>query len=416
MSSFRNQSIEKIETFIFYSMCGFAFFCSLSVFVSNIFLALSILGFIYRLIQKHDDWREMLMPKAVLYPFLTMWVIVIVSALCSEEIRRGISIFFDHYLYRSLPAFIILLTVRDKKRIVRLAICLALSIIVNGLIGISQSVIAIGDYANRHSGIIHYMMQASILAMTIPIFFVAALRENEPRYKCVAIIAFLIAVVAMIFNSCRGAWVAVAISLPIVSYFAVQAKRKWFMGMGAVIVLIAVIFAVSPGFDDRLETITDPTEHSRTERLLIWQSAINMYADHPLLGVGPGQFGREYRGKYILPEATERTLGHAHNIYLGVLSECGTLGGVAFIVFWICLFASTIKAYHRTHDIAYIAILSAALGLALHGVTEYTWGATLTMKFFWTILGLSYAWARADKETLKLGSQTSQMQNACEAL
>ncbi|MGN0940293.1 MAG: O-antigen ligase family protein [Selenomonadaceae bacterium] len=342
------------------------------------------------------------MPKAVLYPFLALWVIVIVSALFSEEIRRGISIFFDHYLYRSLPAFIILLTVRDKKRILRLAICLGLSIIVNGLVGISQSVIAIGDYASRHSGIIHYMMQATILAMTIPIFFIAALRENEPRYKLAATIAFLIAVVAMIFNSRRGAWVAVAISLPIVSYFAVQAKRKWFMGMGAVIIIVALIFAVSPSFSGRLQTIADPATHSRTERLLIWQSAINMYEDHPLLGVGPGQFAREYRGKYISPEALEPELGHAHNIYLGVFSECGTLGGAAFIVFWICLFTSTIRAYHRTHDIAYMAILSAALGLALHGVTEYTWGATLTMKFFWTILGLSYAWARLTDGRYKL--------------
>jgi hypothetical protein len=53
----------------------------------------------------------------------------------------------------------------------------------------------------------------------------------------------------------------------------------------------------------------------------------------------------------------------------------------------------------RHGETARLCIMAAVLGLMLHGLTEYTWGASVTMKFFWTVLGLVLAWTRIHEGT-----------------
>ncbi len=62
-------------------------------------------------------------------------------------------------------------------------------------------------------------------------------------------------------------------------------------------------------------------------RLNLWQSALNMWRDHPLLGVGPDNFLYAYRSFYILPAAwQEPNLSHPHNLVLDFAARLGTLG------------------------------------------------------------------------------------------
>ena len=384
--------IKQIEKRIFFYLCGFALFSSLSVFMGNIFLAFAIIGFFRRLYVKHDDWRCMVPKKGLLVAVAAIWAVVIISSLLSADIWRGMKIFFDHYLYRMMPFFIVLLCVREKKKLILLMGILVISIVINGMLGIGQSVINIGKYAGTHSGIIHYMMQATILTMTIPMLFVGCMRLDDRKWKLVSGVALVIAFVALIFNGRRGAWIALAAALPFISFLAVKSKVKWFLGMAVVVLMAVGIFCSSPALMSRFNSIDNAGEQSRVERFLLWRSSVMMFEDNPVLGVGPGQFGRMYREKYILPEAKERELGHAHNIFFNMFAECGAIGGIAFCLFWIYLVALSLYNYHRTKNLAYRAIFSAAMGIILHGMTEYTWGATLTMKFFWFVLGIAFAW------------------------
>ena len=65
-------------------------------------------------------------------------------------------------------------------------------------------------------------------------------------------------------------------------------------------------------------------------RLSLWRAAINMAADHPLLGVGLDNFLYAYRGRYILDAAwQEPNLNHPHNIVLDFATRLGLLGLLA---------------------------------------------------------------------------------------
>ncbi len=66
------------------------------------------------------------------------------------------------------------------------------------------------------------------------------------------------------------------------------------------------------------------------ERLAHWQAALNMLRDHPVLGVGIGNYVPVYPA-YALP-GWKDPLGHAHNYYLHVAAETGMLGLCAYLL------------------------------------------------------------------------------------
>lgn len=89
-------------------------------------------------------------------------------------------------------------------------------------------------------------------------------------------------------------------------------------------------------------TLRSPLRSGDENRLDLWQSALEMAADHPLLGVGPYQYGLQlrYYGDPDLALAQDR-LVTAHNLPLHTLAEGGLAGvavalwlGIAFVRAW----------------------------------------------------------------------------------
>lgn len=60
-------------------------------------------------------------------------------------------------------------------------------------------------------------------------------------------------------------------------------------------------------------------------RLNLWRSAVGIASDHPLIGVGPGLFGRAAR-EYRDPSYVDDRLGTAHSIVLNTAAEEGFIG------------------------------------------------------------------------------------------
>ena len=60
-----------------------------------------------------------------------------------------------------------------------------------------------------------------------------------------------------------------------------------------------------------------------------WHASARMYADHPLAGVGPGNFANFYT-HYKPAEALE-SVADPHNFPLGILTQYGPIGLVGFL-------------------------------------------------------------------------------------
>jgi O-antigen ligase len=97
--------------------------------------------------------------------------------------------------------------------------------------------------------------------------------------------------------------------------------------------VLALSFALwAPLLQDRLESKERIAGKNVGSRQALWDGAIRMSADRPILGVGPGRFGDEapayVRNNPILLEQPV-----VHNSYLQVLAETGALALAAFLAF-----------------------------------------------------------------------------------
>ena len=118
-----------------------------------------------------------------------------------------------------------------------------------------------------------------------------------------------------------------AVSLACIAY---SSKKS---GIMIIAILAITSFAAPTEYWRELGTIAQGTEDSTADlRIYYWKCALRMFADNPIIGVGPGNFNWRIR-EYEDPEGRQGRFhgGHcAHSIYFTALSELGIVG--AFLI------------------------------------------------------------------------------------
>jgi len=149
-----------------------------------------------------------------------------------------------------------------------------------------------------------------------------------------------------------------------------------------------------------------PGGNSMLVRWQYWHASAEMYADHPLTGVGPGNFTNFYP-RYKPSEALE-SVTDPHNFLLSILTQYGPLGLVGFLaMLFIPLWRTipslsiehrvssistghltaehqvpSIKPTFRTLAITYLIIVSAALLLIRPMIMRTTLGDTFEVMLY----------------------------------
>ena len=107
--------------------------------------------------------------------------------------------------------------------------------------------------------------------------------------------------------------------------------------------------------------------------------------DHPLLGVGLGNYTAEYQQNYISPQAKEPDLKHAHSNFFQFLAEDGLFGlavycgSAGYILYWF--------GKRRKNFFAMMAF-SSSLALLIYSTNDYTFAGYAGMRVYWLLLGL----------------------------
>lgn len=106
-------------------------------------------------------------------------------------------------------------------------------------------------------------------------------------------------------------------------------------------------------------------------RMSVMVSAFQVFLDHPVLGVGPGQFSRHYVQAYARdPETGFRDLPpgdwRAHSLYLEIAAETGLIGLAAFLAIVLVLLHRLWSVRRRClHGDPELADMAAAFAMAL---------------------------------------------------
>ena len=101
----------------------------------------------------------------------------------------------------------------------------------------------------------------------------------------------------------------------------------------------------------------------------MWGSATNMFIEHPLFGVGVGNYHEQYITNYRSPYSREDQW-HPHNVPLAMFSETCLIGGTSYVFLFVYLYYSAISTYLKTKSISSFAYLMCLLAYSINCLTD----------------------------------------------
>ncbi len=227
----------------------------------------------------------------------------------------------------------------------------------------------------------------------LPLCFYLFIGSRKRFLRASAACATALLSVCLFANASRIAFGAVLSSILLIAFLR---SRRSALTVSAFCLLAVGAVLLIPQARVRMKTIPKPAEWSN--RLPLYRSAWMIYRDNPLFGVGVGNFERSLHiPKYELPAdyPVPRELNlHAHNTYLELAAEMGTIGLAAFLGVFAAFFIALRRRLTHTpapQDTALLCGMAASiLAVLIFGVgaSIITVGLTVS-SYFWLFFGLA---------------------------
>jgi O-antigen ligase len=241
---------------------------------------------------------------------------------------------------------------------------------------------------------------AQVMLMLVPIGFMTFAVVRRVWLRLAALGATALCAMAMALTFSRGAAVGAVVVAAAMVVLRIIRIRYVLAGLG----IAAVVFLAIPEYGTRVltlasvsdifsEGVASNADNSLLSRATENLTAINVFADHPVVGVGPGQFSdyyREYADEIGLSvRAQDR---EAHSLYLGLAAEAGIVGAGAFFTAVVVTLVGLERARRRAKDRPELAVIAAGFLLAL--IAYLASGLFLHLsyaRYFWLMLALGAA-------------------------
>lgn len=273
-------------------------------------------------------------------PLISYVAIVTLSVVVARDVN--LVIFEVFLLVQSLLLFIYIVgTVRAREDVLfivtMLLVGLALqSLVMIGLRLIGHSITVANitariDSGSRVGGTIGTPNSAaSYLSLLLAPALSLVLTQVGRGYKLLAVLAFSLGAIALVFTLSRGGWVAFGLSAIILITLAWH--RGW-LSPSVPLALVAVALLLFLLFQDTIiARLVGDDNGSAYARVPLMQIAFRMIKDYPLLGIGSNNFAATV-AQYVTPEFSREWIYTVHNNYLLVWAETGTGALVAFVWF-----------------------------------------------------------------------------------
>jgi len=240
---------------------------------------------------------------------------------------------------------------------------------------------------------------AQVLLVLLPLAASRVRAEPRGRLRLLAAACAALILAGVVLSFSRGAAVALLVVLVAAMALRMVSVRQT---LAVVAILVALVAVIAPDYVARIETLgaadsalsdgsgVDSAIQGRaTENV----AALHVFRDHPLLGVGPGQFFSRYSAQYgnALDLRFLEENRRAHNLYLEIAADTGLLGLAAFLsivgVTMVRLRRLTVRCRARAPE---LATLGDALLLAL--IAYMASGVFLQLayqRYFWFLVALA---------------------------
>ncbi len=171
------------------------------------------------------------------------------------------------------------------------------------------------------------LLGAAVCLLLPPTVALAADRNEQLRWRTLAMIAALLCTAAVVGSGARAAWVGLVVAGAIVAWKVPRTRRP--LAAALAVALVGIVTALP-----QVESVLERSAGT-TSRMDEWRVAARVVADHPLVGVGPegyrialregvdADYERTYPRDRVLPD-------RAHSSVLDVSLAGGVVAGLAF--------------------------------------------------------------------------------------
>ena len=381
-------------------------------------LPLSIFAISLALLARSAQNRALIRSAAsfVLPLFLCFWIPIVLSSFDSMDPQKSwvTSLASLRFLAAALAMSLLLNAASARERVLRWTAYLLLFWAADAFIQLffGRDLFGIAMHPDRLNALFlkKYQFFGPTLAMLSPLVLEHARRQWRPWAWAVS---FALILGAVMIAGMRAGWLTMAIVL--VTYMVLMLKREnralrrtiFTIPVLAVIVL-AISYFASPLFQERLNVTRAFTsgaeisiDVSSMERVPIFKTALKMYQQHPVNGVGVRAFPRAYL-VYAEPDDVHMKKSggksgatHAHNVVLEVMSDTGTIGLLGLLAAIAFLWVH----YRRTTPVERQDAFPFALAVFLILFplnSHFAIYGTYTSSLIWFLVGLWAASLRID--------------------
>jgi len=174
---------------------------------------------------------------------------------------------------------------------------------------------------------------ALAMCVAIPFVYYLAWSRIKPVWRIMSAIAAVMMVCSVMATGSRGGAVGMA---AVLVTLVLRSKRRM-PALAAIALIVGAVWTLSPGaYRSRIATISSAHERdlSVQSRMISWRAAREMFAEHPVVGIGAGNFMSAFIGRYGGSYSWART---AHNVFYQTAAELGVCGLVAFVGLLACV-------------------------------------------------------------------------------
>ena len=195
----------------------------------------------------------------------------------------------------------------------------------------------IADY-DRPQGWSGYPELGFLVCVQLAILIAIARTATRAAPRLAVSLVMIIGVVELVFLFSRMAWVTAGVLFGVGAVVGRPMPRMWKPALGALLLVAAIGVAIAQTATGRslMNAWTGPNPSAG--RLDIWKRTAQMIADHPLAGVGVGNFQAIFEPVYnpYLNEDMRRG-GHAHNLWLQQAAESGVVVAAIYVILWVAV-------------------------------------------------------------------------------
>jgi len=241
----------------------------------------------------------------------------------------------------------------------------------------------------------NFLAAMLVSALVLAVFELGWTRRPAQRWLlwgCVVLFT-----VSLYLTQSRGGLVALAASFAAGLVFG-GPVRRYFVVLGTLVVAVGFAYYAMFASSFAVERLTNPGRG--TGRADVWSIATEVISDHPLVGVGAGNFPVVARQYATEPEnlpfvrLVVDTPKVAHNTYLGTFADLGLVGllAFAFVIVAALVFAGrSVRVFARARNVE-LELLSRAVLIALIGMlTAFVFLSGQYEKQLWLLFGLAIA-------------------------